>query len=372
MILKDTDTNHINLNFEGNVGNIVIRAVAGDANSRTIVVNIKDDKGNIIVDENDALIVRFFVKKPNAIEYVDGTKLNDGEYEIIIAPSMLETTGVYKAQISVLEKDGEDTAAIIQSRIFNLIVERSISSLEAVEGTAGAIDIAGIGTIASDIADLKNRVDNIEGVELPPTPPSPSNKFLNGNVEWVTIDTIQGEAGKNAYEMARDDGFVGTYEEWKESLKGEKGDVGKNAYQLAQDDGFSGTYEEWKESLKGQDGDPGTTDYEALENKPDLSDVHHGIITISRTENYVDLRFTKRDGDKVIGRIPHASYTDAGVVSASDYENIRRIKADGDGSKFLSDQGVYKEIDSIELVQCSDEQDALAQSQGVTNKIFWW
>lgn len=35
-----------------------------------------------------------------------------------------------------------------------------------------------------------------------------------------------GEPGKSAYEIAVEHGFVGTEEEWLESLKGEKGDKG--------------------------------------------------------------------------------------------------------------------------------------------------
>ena len=37
-----------------------------------------------------------------------------------------------------------------------------------------------------------------------------------------------GTAGKSAYEIAIDNGFVGTETEWLESLKGEQGDKGDN------------------------------------------------------------------------------------------------------------------------------------------------
>ena len=37
-----------------------------------------------------------------------------------------------------------------------------------------------------------------------------------------------GTAGKSAYEIAVDNGFVGTETEWLESLKGEQGDKGDN------------------------------------------------------------------------------------------------------------------------------------------------
>lgn len=38
--------------------------------------------------------------------------------------------------------------------------------------------------------------------------------------------SLQGKDGKSAYQVALDEGFVGTEEEWLESLKGEKGSSG--------------------------------------------------------------------------------------------------------------------------------------------------
>ncbi|MGG1363677.1 hypothetical protein ABE287_18825 [Bacillus velezensis] len=83
--------------------------------------------------------------------------------------------------------------------------------------------------------------------------------------------------GKSAYDIAVDNGFSGTVEEWLVSLKGEKGNTGaagakgekgdtgatgakgatgaagkdgKSAYELAVQQGFSGTLDEWLASLK--------------------------------------------------------------------------------------------------------------------------
>ncbi|MCX2809696.1 hypothetical protein OQ477_06775 [Bacillus sp. ChL18] len=68
--------------------------------------------------------------------------------------------------------------------------------------------------------------------------------------------------GKSAYDIAVDNGFSGTVEEWLASLKGEKGSTGakgatgaagkdgKSAYELAVQQGFSGTLDEWLASLK--------------------------------------------------------------------------------------------------------------------------
>lgn len=70
----------------------------------------------------------------------------------------------------------------------------------------------------------------------------------------------KGDTGKSAYQIAVDAGYVGDIYDWLESLqgeKGEKGDKGNSAYQEAVDNGYQGTESEWLASLKGEKGDPG-------------------------------------------------------------------------------------------------------------------
>lgn len=82
----------------------------------------------------------------------------------------------------------------------------------------------------------------------------------------------KGKDGKSAYEIALENGFVGTETEWLESLKGLDGKDGingkdgsdgqdgingadgKSAYIIAVEHGFTGTETEWLASLKGADG----------------------------------------------------------------------------------------------------------------------
>lgn len=56
----------------------------------------------------------------------------------------------------------------------------------------------------------------------------------------------QGPPGLSAYAIALDEGFVGTLQEWIDSLKG------KSAYEVALDNGFVGTQQQWLESLKAE------------------------------------------------------------------------------------------------------------------------
>jgi uncharacterized delta-60 repeat protein len=84
-----------------------------------------------------------------------------------------------------------------------------------------------------------------------------------------------GADGKSAYELAVEDGFVGTLAEWLDSLQGEDGIIGvdgKSAYEIAVENGFVGTEEEWLDSLAngpagpqgpaGADGADGESAYE--------------------------------------------------------------------------------------------------------------
>ena len=52
--------------------------------------------------------------------------------------------------------------------------------------------------------------------------------------------------GRSAYEEAVRQGYIGTEQEWLETLKGE------NAYQLAVMEGYEGSLDEWLESLNGK------------------------------------------------------------------------------------------------------------------------
>jgi hypothetical protein len=86
------------------------------------------------------------------------------------------------------------------------------------------------------------------------------NGFVGTEGEW--LDSL---SGKSAYDIAVDLGYVGTEAEWIESLKGEQGTSGadgRSAYQIAVSNGFNGTESEWLASLKGDKGDPGPSSYD--------------------------------------------------------------------------------------------------------------
>lgn len=87
------------------------------------------------------------------------------------------------------------------------------------------------------ILELDSRIETIES--------SSDNVISNESTKITVVDhQIQsGPPGMSAYQMALNEGFVGTEEEWLKSL---------SAYGIALDNGFVGTEEEWLDSLRSE------------------------------------------------------------------------------------------------------------------------
>ena len=106
---------------------------------------------------------------------------------------------------------------------------------------------------ASDLGSLKGAPCTVKSIVT-------SGKNHVVTLEWTSSSgTTQehsftlkdGEDGDDAYEVAVSQGYVGTKEEWLDSL------VGASAYEIAVSLGYEGTEEEWIASLKGEPGTNG-------------------------------------------------------------------------------------------------------------------
>lgn len=79
-------------------------------------------------------------------------------------------------------------------------------------------------------------------------------------IEAAVLNGVPGTPGKSAYQVAVDNGFVGTVTQWLTSLVGPAGTNGTNgadgasAYQVAVAGGFVGTQAQWLTSLVGPQG----------------------------------------------------------------------------------------------------------------------
>lgn len=124
---------------------------------------------------------------------------------------------------------------------------------------------------------------------------------LQGDASINAVSTIEpywakGDPGKSAYEVAVEQGFVGTEEEWLESLKGPQGD---SAYQVAVEQGFVGTKDQWLESLRGPEGPQGVSGgmlFPVMNFNPE-----DGVLTISGLEQEIDrVRYDETTAELVI------------------------------------------------------------------------
>lgn len=171
------------------------------------------------------------------------------------------------------------------------------SCLLPAELTPGAVKMSLFGYDASStetvrattvVKMLHIRPSGFDGKSGSPIPPTPDlyQQLLQKISE-------KGGNGKSAFEIAVENGFVGTETEWLESLRGKDGAMGpqgeqgppgadgqpgkngeqgspgvdgrdgldgtngKSAFEIAVENGFVGTEAEWLESLKGKDGAAG-------------------------------------------------------------------------------------------------------------------
>lgn len=113
---------------------------------------------------------------------------------------------------------------------------------------------------------------------------------------WI----ISGMNGKNAYELAVEEGFQGSRREWLASLEGKDGQNGvngtngengsngtngKSAYEIACEEGFEGSLEEWLLSLQfGEDGADGQNG----KNGKDGKDGENGLDGVSIVNVFIN------------------------------------------------------------------------------------
>ena len=94
------------------------------------------------------------------------------------------------------------------------------------------------------------------------------------NLELYCCEGADGEDGLSAYEIAVNNGFVGTEQEWLDSLVGADGSDGLSAYQIWLNEGNTGTEQDFLDSLigpAGSDGAPGADGQDGTDGADGLS-----------------------------------------------------------------------------------------------------
>lgn len=160
---------------------------------------------------------------------------------------------VWNGTIWVSDKDA--IANQLEENILNINDKANTSDLASVAFSNDYEDLTNTPTTL----DGTNGVDGQSAYEI-----AVNNGFIGTETEWldslVGTDGVigsDGEDGQSAYEVAVSNGFSGTEQEWLDSLQGARGNVGndgKTAYEVAVINGFVGIEAEWLDSLNGADG----------------------------------------------------------------------------------------------------------------------
>ena len=99
-------------------------------------------------------------------------------------------------------------------------------------------------------------LDSLKGADGVGTPGQDGQKGQDGQ------NGQNGTNGKSAYEIWKENGHEGTEEDFLNWLKGEQGNSGKSAYEIWKENGHEGTEEDFLNWLKGEQGNAGKSAYE--------------------------------------------------------------------------------------------------------------
>jgi hypothetical protein len=189
------------------------------------------------------------------------------------------------------------------------------------------------------------------------------NGFIGTEQEW--LDSLEGEAGmagvdgvngvdgvdgKSAYEVAVENGFVGTELQWLSSLKGEDGN---SAYEIAVVNGFTGTEDEWLASLKGEQGEQGIG-LRYVGRVPTNADLTSIVDPV-----HGDIYIADDNGNAYVWNSAQSTWDDAGKIVGEKGETGNTGPAGVAGPTAVStdaNNGAYLGTDNLIYVQKPDDK----------------
>lgn len=242
------------------------------------------------------------------VEFPDGNKrsatmnrISNTTAELIVKNSLLKQEGFLKLELVLVD----NSAIVFKSKTFKLEVLEAINAIETLEDDYPTIldeinkikeDIKNLGAI--DVSELNKKIEELEKKIQNITSYDDTEIKEEINRLKEEIDNIKisegppGENGKSAYEIAVENGFIGTVEEWLESLKGQDGLPGKDGEQGER--GLQGLPGE-----KGEKGDPGA----------DGKDGKDGYTPIKGTDY-----FTESEKTELINEVVTQVNKDVGLI----------------------------------------------------------
>lgn len=287
----------------------------GDADSRYIDVAITDNGVAFPIPEN--AVVTFNVQRSDGLTKAIKTELIDNKVRLPLTKWVLETEGYADCEVSIIyEKKKLTTFKFCLCIDPNILTDNDLSDDENYDLLITLIDDVQqlqkndkefINTVTKQVLDIEDKMNDFErraengmfkGEKGDKGDKGDAFTYADFTVEQLAglkgpkgdkgdkgetgdrgFNGLDGADGKSAYELAAENGFDGSVEEYLLSLKGAQGEPGK--------DGATGPQGE-----KGDKGESGTTDYNSLEHQPikvlnvengtELWDVPEGLWYIDR------------------------------------------------------------------------------------------
>ncbi len=216
-----------------------IKTAVDDINASLSVYATRDE----MIDAIPAAVAAYFAAKSE--EFKGDTGLS--AYEVAVANGFTGTEEEWLASL---------TGAPGKSA-YELAVEHGYTGTELqwLRSLFGADGIDGIdGVDGKDGKDGKDGRDGIDGRDGQNFTDWAIQHYgsVDGFIAAVVNEVLRNvKDGKSAYEVAVENGFRGSEQDWLDSL------VGESAYDIAIRNGYRGSEDEWLESLQGRDGQDG-------------------------------------------------------------------------------------------------------------------
>ena len=241
----------IELNINAVRVNEIEKATQGDTNTHFLHLAF----ANGVELEGYNLQVTYMPPYPETVPYVDVYTELTQELDILIPNALLRRSGKVKVDFTLSK--GDEILTVNKSFVFEVI--RTINGSSVTAFPEGELKV----TLAQQIEQIAQLTEQAQEIldEYNRNSEEKLNEY-NTNAENKTTAFNDNAATKTKefdkkvqQEVENLSTTVANYvEENKEELKG---DAGKSAYQIALDEGFVGTEEEWLASLKGKDGKDG-------------------------------------------------------------------------------------------------------------------
>jgi len=187
-------------------------------------------------------------------------------------------------------------------------------------GTGITVTVSDIGTSGTCFSGI-NSID-----ELLMLPTKDVFEYIVDKL--CSIDTPSN--GRSAYQIARDNGYIGSELEWIDSLKVQ----GDSAYKAATDNGFSGSEIDWLLSLKGEVGQQGSSGNDGKDAVLDYDILLNQLLNDTAFLDSLIVTVTEHVATKVIVSINKPNVT---CVSVQSHTNISTVCGSNTNVQVVSD-----------------------------------